>query len=88
MSESESPVKQPIAFHAARLASAALLAVLWVYQATVAPFLGSRCRFAPSCSAYAREAIHRYGVWRGVWMSVKRLLRCHPFHSGGWDPVV
>jgi putative membrane protein insertion efficiency factor len=62
--------------------------LLWGYRAIVSPFLGPCCRFAPSCSVYAGEAVQRFGVLRGGWMAVKRVLRCHPFHSGGWDPVV
>lgn len=58
------------------------------YRVVVSPFLGPCCRFVPSCSVYAGEAVDRFGVRRGGWMAVKRLLRCHPFHSGGWDPVV
>lgn len=58
------------------------------YRLLVSPFLGPCCRFAPSCSAYAAEAVQRFGICRGGWMAVKRLLRCHPFHPGGWDPVV
>jgi putative membrane protein insertion efficiency factor len=57
------------------------------YRLVVSPFLGPCCRFAPSCSAYASEAVERFGIRRGGWMAVKRLLRCHPFHPGGWDPV-
>ncbi len=58
------------------------------YQVAVSPWLGARCRFAPSCSAYTVEAIERYGLRRGVWMALRRILRCHPWHAGGWDPVV
>ena len=58
------------------------------YRLVVSPFLGPCCRFAPSCSAYASEAVGRFGVRRGGWMAMKRVLRCHPFHAGGWDPVV
>ena len=64
-----------------------LTSLLWWYQAAVSPVLGPRCRFVPSCSVYARQAIERYGAGRGSWMAVKRLLHCHPFHPGGWDPV-
>jgi len=62
--------------------------LLSIYRVLVSPFLGPCCRFAPSCSAYASEAVGRFGILRGGWMAVKRVLRCHPFHPGGWDPVV
>ncbi|HEY5101792.1 MAG TPA: membrane protein insertion efficiency factor YidD [Steroidobacteraceae bacterium] len=58
-----------------------------LYQWTVSPLLGPRCRFYPSCSQYAYEAIGRFGVAHGAWLAMKRLLRCHPFHAGGLDPV-
>ena len=61
--------------------------LLWMYRVTVSPLLGPRCRFAPSCSVYASEAIAQYGIARGGWMAMRRLCRCHPFHPGGWDPV-
>ncbi len=67
--------------------SSALLLLVWIYRAAVSPFLGPCCRYTPSCSAYASEAITRYGAARGLWMGLRRVLRCHPFHSGGWDPV-
>jgi len=63
-------------------------ALLWLYHVTISPLLGSSCRFAPSCSVYARDAVRRYGVMRGGWLAVRRLARCHPRHPGGWDPVV
>ena len=64
-----------------------LEAAIGAYQRLVSPLLGQRCRFAPSCSEYARESIHRFGAFYGSWLAVRRLSRCHPFHSGGWDPV-
>jgi uncharacterized protein len=64
-----------------------LMVVIRLYQWTVSPLLGPRCRFYPSCSCYAHTAIERYGAWRGTWLGIKRLLRCHPFAEGGYDPV-
>jgi uncharacterized protein len=63
----------------------ALLAIVG-YQRVVSPFLGPHCRFAPTCSEYARLAIGEHGLVRGVALAVRRLLRCHPFHPGGYDP--
>jgi putative membrane protein insertion efficiency factor len=57
------------------------------YQLCVSPLLGPRCRFYPSCSQYALDAIAQHGSRRGGWLAVRRLARCHPFHSGGYDPV-
>ena len=66
--------------------SLCLLAVR-AYQAVLSPFLGGACRFYPSCSHYAREALDRHGARRGAWLSLRRLLRCQPFSAGGFDPV-
>ncbi|MDD2901712.1 MAG: membrane protein insertion efficiency factor YidD [Syntrophales bacterium] len=63
---------------------------LWLiraYQLLLSPLLPTCCRFAPTCSHYATEAFQRYGFRQGLWLSVRRLARCHPFHPGGWDPV-
>jgi len=57
------------------------------YQVTLSPLLPSACRYQPTCSAYAIEAVERYGVVRGAWMGAWRILRCHPFARGGYDPV-
>ena len=67
----------------ARLATALLSA----YKRWVSPLLPRACRFEPTCSVYAREAIERYGLLRGLGLAVRRLFRCHPFHRGGLDPV-
>ena len=63
------------------------IAAIRVYQLVVSPWLGQRCRFTPSCSAYAVEAIGRHGVVTGGWYGMRRLARCHPLHAGGYDPV-
>ena len=57
------------------------------YKRFVSPLLPSACRFYPTCSEYMMEAVEKYGVARGVWMGVRRIGRCHPFHCGGYDPV-
>ncbi len=56
------------------------------YQAFLSPLLGGSCRFTPTCSAYFIEAVKKYGPWRGGGKGVRRLLRCHPLHRGGYDP--
>ncbi|MCB1770166.1 MAG: membrane protein insertion efficiency factor YidD [Candidatus Competibacteraceae bacterium] len=66
---------------------AILIALIRVYQLFVSPLLGNHCRFYPSCSQYAREAVEQYGVLRGGWLAIQRLSRCHPWHPGGVDPV-
>jgi uncharacterized protein len=65
----------------------AALVLIRLYQLTLSPLLGTRCRFHPTCSAYTYEAIQRYGLLRGTTLGVRRLFRCHPFHAGGIDPV-
>jgi len=64
-----------------------LIGLISGYRRFVSPMLGPRCRFYPSCSAYAMEAIRVHGAGRGSWLAVRRLGKCHPFHPGGLDPV-
>lgn len=64
-----------------------LLGLIRAYQYFISPILPRSCRFFPSCSEYALEAVTRYGGVRGGWLAVRRLLRCHPFHPGGIDPI-
>jgi uncharacterized protein len=63
------------------------LAAIALYRTLLSPLKPPTCRFHPSCSVYARDAIVRYGLGRGCWLAVKRLARCHPWHPGGYDPV-
>lgn len=65
----------------------AVAALIRAYQLTLSPVLGPGCRFHPSCSEYALQAIARHGTARGLWLALRRILRCHPFHPGGLDPV-
>ena len=64
-----------------------LLFLIGAYKTTLSPILGRHCRYAPTCSDYTAQAIEKYGPARGVWLGLKRLARCHPFHAGGLDPV-
>lgn len=64
-----------------------LIALIRFYQRHISPLTGPTCRFHPTCSHYTLEAIERHGAARGSWLGAKRLLRCHPFHPGGYDPV-
>ncbi len=64
-----------------------VLAMIRFYQRSVSPGLPAACRYQPTCSHYAYEAVERYGVLRGGWLALRRLLRCHPLHRGGYDPV-
>lgn len=67
-------------------AARAAVGVLVLYQRVISPLLGQWCRFAPSCSEYARQAITEHGLGRGAWLALRRVARCHPMHPGGYDP--
>jgi uncharacterized protein len=66
---------------------ALLLFMLRAYQYAIRPLMGANCRFFPSCSEYAREAVERHGAAKGGWLAARRVARCHPYHPGGYDPV-
>ena len=66
---------------------ALLLALVRLYRLAVSPMLPPACRFHPSCSAYAAGALEKHGALRGSWLAARRVLRCHPWHPGGFDPV-
>jgi hypothetical protein len=68
-------------------ARAVLIALIKGYQRWVAPAFPANCRFAPSCSNYALQALDRHGLRQGLWLTLRRVLRCHPYHPGGFDPV-
>lgn len=64
-----------------------LLGLIGVYRVAVSPWLGSNCRYNPSCSVYATEALRKHGAFRGSWLAARRISRCHPWGSAGYDPV-
>ena len=70
-----------------RLAVMAMVLLIQAYRLVVSPFIGPSCRFVPTCSEYSLDAFRRYGFLRGLWMSVRRIGRCHPYSPGGYDPV-
>lgn len=66
---------------------AILVKTIYLYRALISPLFPPSCRFQPTCSQYAIEALERFGIFRGSWLAIKRVLRCHPLHPGGYDPV-
>lgn len=64
-----------------------LLGLIWFYQKAISPYTRRSCRFTPTCSEYAREAVIKHGAWKGLRLAVWRVLRCNPFGKGGYDPV-
>ncbi|MBZ0155465.1 MAG: membrane protein insertion efficiency factor YidD [Alphaproteobacteria bacterium] len=65
----------------------ALITLVKLYRYLLSPLLPSSCRFTPSCSEYSIEALEKYGAVKGCWLTLKRIVKCHPFHPGGYDPV-
>ncbi len=70
-----------------RIGRACGVAAIHFYQRWISLFMPATCRFSPSCSEYAAQAVARHGLVQGGWLTIRRLLRCHPFHPGGYDPV-
>lgn len=70
-----------------RIPAAVAILLVTLYRLVVSPLLPPSCRYEPTCSAYTIEALRRYGLLRGAWMGARRILRCHPGHPGGFDPV-
>lgn len=65
----------------------ALILLIRLYKTLISPLMPRSCRYTPTCSSYAQEALQRHGFFRGSWMAIRRVARCHPFHPGGYDPV-
>jgi hypothetical protein len=70
-----------------KLFSFLLIGFIRFYQLAISPFLGARCRFTPTCSAYGMEAVRKYGAFKGGWLAIRRIGKCHPWGKSGYDPV-
>lgn len=70
-----------------RILSWPFILLIKIYQVLLSPWLGPRCRFVPSCSQYAEQAFRKHGPFKGIWLSARRILRCHPWGGSGYDPV-
>ncbi len=70
-----------------KIVTTVLVALVKGYQLALSPFFGQQCRFTPTCSQYAIEALQTHGSVKGLWLTLKRVLRCHPWHAGGHDPI-
>lgn len=70
-----------------RILTFPFIGLIWVYKLLIRPVIGPRCRYLPTCSDYALEALETHGVLRGLWLTMRRLLRCHPWGESGYDPV-
>jgi hypothetical protein len=64
-----------------------VIGLIYLYRFTLSPIIGQSCRFYPTCSHYAEDALRKYGLLQGSWMATRRVFRCHPWHAGGYDPV-
>jgi len=70
-----------------RILALPLRAIVWVYRYAISPLIGANCRYQPTCSAYAEEALCKHGAFKGGWLALKRIGRCHPWGGSGYDPV-
>ncbi|HEV8285426.1 MAG TPA: membrane protein insertion efficiency factor YidD [Chitinophagaceae bacterium] len=70
-----------------QILSLPFIALIKIYQLVISPWLGPKCRFTPTCSRYAIEALKKYGLFKGLWLTIKRISRCHPWGGHGYDPV-
>jgi len=70
-----------------RILSLPFILLIKIYQLIISPWLGPKCRYTPTCSHYAEEALRKHGVVKGLWLAIKRILRCHPWGGSGYDPV-
>ena len=70
-----------------RLFALPLRGLVWIYRYAISPLIGANCRYQPTCSAYAEEALRKHGVFKGGWLALKRIGRCHPWGDSGYDPV-
>ena len=84
----KAPTSSPLLFEKlSSILSLPLIGLIQVYRYAISPMLGSRCRFYPSCSQYAVDALKSHGLLKGLWLAVRRIGRCHPWNPGGHDPV-
>ncbi len=81
------PLHRSVASSLRRCFSALLIHLVLLYRVTLGRLLGGQCRYQPTCSQYAIDAIHKHGPWRGGWRALKRISRCHPWGGGGYDPA-
>ncbi|MBL7707485.1 MAG: membrane protein insertion efficiency factor YidD [Chitinophagaceae bacterium] len=70
-----------------QILSLPFIALIKIYQLIISPWLGPKCRYTPTCSHYATEALKKHGVFKGLWLTIKRISRCHPWGGSGYDPV-
>jgi putative membrane protein insertion efficiency factor len=85
--QNSQPANKSSALNWRSIASLPFIVIIRFYQLVVSPWLGPKCRYQPTCSHYALEAFKKYGPFKGFWLALKRISRCHPWGGSGWDPV-